>query len=130
MDNMKKVLVVAENSFHLSLMSDLLEANGLRTFRATTTKEALKVAEEMQPQMVVVDVALPGNGSRKVLERMRATTATEDIPILAVADRTQEQEARRVIDQCYTACVDKPISTSGFTRSVMREMNRYTCART
>jgi len=129
MDTMNKVLVVAENSFQLALMSDLLEANGLKTVRATTTKEAIELAEDIQPQMVVVDVALPRNGSSKVLERLRARRATRDIPVVAVADRTQEQEAQRVIDQCFTACVDKPISTTGFTRSVMREMHRYTCTR-
>ena len=126
--NLNKVLVVAENSFQLALMADLLEANGLRTVRATSAKEALRLAESIQPKLVVVDVSLPRNGSQRVLERLRSQPATRDVPVVAVADRSRDQEARCVKEQSYTACIDKPICTSGFTRSVMREMRRHVLA--
>lgn len=128
MSDVSKVLIVAESDFHLDLMSDLLEANGLRAVRATSSQEAIRCAQKFRPAMVVVDVALSQNGSRKILESLRSRAATRDIPVLAVADPRMAQEAQRVANQSYTACVEKPISTSQFTRSVMREMHRSTTA--
>ena len=118
--DMDKVLVVAENPFSLALMSDLLEANGLRTIRARSSREAIECAERLLPDLVVVDVALSGNGSKVVLDRLKTRPRTRDIPVLAVGDRNQAAEAQRILDKRFAARMEKPISTTRFARSVVR----------
>ena len=101
-------------------MSDLLEANGLRTIRARSSRKAIECAERLLPDLVVVDVALSGNGSKVVLDRLKTRARTRDIPVLAVGDRNQAAEAQRILDKRFAARMEKPISTTRFARSVVR----------
>jgi len=115
----KTILLVAENDFHLSLMADLLAANGLRTLRAHEPQEALHMAETHQPALVVVDLDLEPGASDGILAALHTRPATAQIPVVAVAS---QEQGGRVVGQPYAACLEKPINTSSFPRKVLRAL--------
>jgi CheY-like chemotaxis protein len=120
------VLIVAANPFHLSLMSDLLEANDVRTVRAKSAAEALTTAKERAPTMVVMDLDLPGEESRKIVDGLKKREETRSVPVMAVADRSQREMFAQILECCESGSVEKPIDTGVFPRRVLQEIRRHT----
>lgn len=120
------VLLVAANPFHLSLMSDLLEANDIRTVHARGAADALTTARDRLPTLVVVDLDLPGEESRRIMDGLKRWDETRHIPVMAVADRAQREGLGQILEACESGAVEKPIDTGVFPRRVIQEIRRHT----
>lgn len=118
------VLIVAQDDFVSGLVSDLLEANDLRTHRARTAGEAVNLARDVQPAMVLVDAGAEPTTASAVLEGLRRRPDTREIPVM-----TLESGAGRVSERAIgavSASVCHPIDTAEFPRRVMQELRRHT----
>ena len=116
---LSRVLVVASNPFQLALMCDLLEANDVRTMRATTAIEALDVARRLPPSIVLVDLDLPPGEPDRVRTGMRSWATTRDVPLLAIGDNRATRSAPKRVTGNWDGCLDKPIDTGAFPREIL-----------
>ena len=79
------VLVVEDDPINLQIVRDLLGANGMRTIGAANGKEAIAAYEREHPQLVLIDVQLPGGNGFEVCRRLRALPGGTDTPMLMMS---------------------------------------------
>ncbi|MCC7366982.1 MAG: response regulator [Chloroflexi bacterium] len=85
----KRVLVVEDDESVSSLLVDLLEDRGYRAIPALDGQTAVALAREHQPDLITLDLALPGSDGHEVLASLKADPRTRDIPIVVISAFTQ-----------------------------------------
>lgn len=88
-NNRKTVLVVDDDDGVSSLLETLLGEVGYRTVTARTGRAALRLARQFHPQLITLDLGLPGVDGRQVLHRLKSDPQTRDIPIVVISAYTQ-----------------------------------------
>jgi two-component system, cell cycle response regulator DivK len=119
----RTILIVEDNAFNLKLLDDLLRAAGYNTLKATDGKQALRMARQFRPDVILMDIGLPDMSGIDVTREIRASEELRHIPVIAVtAYAAPEDEAaiRRAGCDDYIA---KPISAPVFLRMVWRHAN-------
>lgn len=114
----EKILVVEDNQMNLMLVTDLLEAAGYLVIPAHGGKEALRVARQEHPDLILMDIQLPELDGLEVTRLLKQDESTRDIKIVALtahAMRGDEDKARQAGCCGYIA---KPINTREFVNVV------------
>ena len=115
---MAKILIVEDNALNIKLFCDLLEAHGHVTRAVTDSREALAVAQDFAPDLVITDIQLPHVSGLELIRMLRADERLAEVPIMAVtayATSGDEDRARDIGAQAYVA---KPISVARFVQTV------------
>jgi two-component system cell cycle response regulator DivK len=114
----KTVLVVEDNELNMKLFRDLLEVQGYRVLETRDGLEALKLARQHHPDLILMDIQLPGVSGLEVTKWIKDDSTLRAIPIIAVtafAMKGDEEKIRRGGCEAYMA---KPISVVTFLRTV------------
>jgi CheY-like chemotaxis protein len=118
-----KVLVIEDNALNLELVTDLLEARGFVVLQARAAEEGLRLAREALPDLILMDLSLPGMDGLTATQELRAGPATRSIPVVALtahAMRGDEQAALRAGCDGY---LSKPIDTRSFVEALTSFMH-------
>jgi two-component system cell cycle response regulator DivK len=115
---MTVILIVEDNPRNLKLVRDLLEHAGYRTLEATTAEDGLALARAHRPDLVLMDVQLPGMDGVQALERLRADPATNGIPVVAVTAFAMKDDRARFVAAGFDGYLEKPISVPEFSGQV------------
>jgi CheY-like chemotaxis protein len=115
---MTVILIIEDNPRNLKLARDLLEYAGHRTLEATTAEDGLALARAHRPDLVLMDVQLPGMDGVQALERLRADPATNGIPVVAVTAFAMKDDRARFIAAGFDGYLEKPISVREFPGQV------------
>ena len=105
-----RILVVEDNPLNLKLVRDVLGASGYDVVSAASGEEALRIAAEQPPDLVLMDLQLPGIDGTETMRRLRRGPLSPDVPVVAVtafAMVGDHAEARRAGFDGY---LEKPIS--------------------
>ena len=116
-DMKKTILIVEDNDKNMKLARDMLQAKGYATLEAITGEDGVRLAKERTPDLVLMDIQLPGINGIEAFEQLRADPRTAAIPIVAVtaSGRSRRQRpARRITDAGFDGYVGKPISLREF----------------
>jgi PAS domain S-box-containing protein len=109
-----KVLVVEDNEANMKLASDLLELGGYIVLQARSAEEGIKKAQDRIPDLILMDISLPGMDGLAATQVLTRNEATKGIPIVALtAHAMNDDEARAKAVGC-SAYVTKPIDTRTF----------------
>jgi CheY-like chemotaxis protein len=115
------ILLVEDNDNNRLLVRDVLQASGYRVVEAENAEDALHMAAEQQPALILMDIQLPGMNGIEALQRLRADPATRAIPVIAVTASAMTQDRRQILAAGFDGYQPKPISVKGFLQAV-REM--------
>lgn len=121
---MTVVLIVEDNPRNLKLVHDLLEHFGYRTLEASTAEDGLALARAHRPDLVLMDVQLPGMDGVQALARLRADPATSGIPVVAVTAFAMKEDRARFVAAGFDGYVEKPISVREFPGQVAEMLNQ------
>jgi two-component system, cell cycle response regulator DivK len=121
---MTAVLVVEDNPRNLKLVRDLLEHLGYRTLEATTAEDGLALARAHRPDLVLMDVQLPGMDGVQALTRLRADPATSGIPVVAVTAFAMKDDRARFVAAGFDGYLEKPIDVRAFPGQVAEMLNQ------
>ena len=116
----KTVLVVEDNELNMKLFNDLLETQGYRVLQIDNGTDAMDMVREHRPDLVLMDIQLPGQSGLEVTKQLKADPDVAAIPVIAVtafAMRTDEERIRAGGCEDYIA---KPISVPVFLEKVKR----------
>lgn len=113
------ILIVEDNAMNLKLARDVLRFNGFRTLEATSGEEALPMAREHQPDLVLMDIALPGIDGVEAARRLRAAPETKAIPIVALTASVMETDRARFVEAGFAGLIAKPINVLKFPEQVL-----------
>src|SRR5512140_1689436 len=86
------ILIVEDNDKNMKLARDLLRFHGFDTVEATSGEDGLTLARERQPQLVLMDIQLPGMDGVTALERLRNDPATSRIPVCAMTASVMKED--------------------------------------
>jgi two-component system, cell cycle response regulator DivK len=105
----EQILVVEDNAMNMKLFRDVLVATGYRTLEATTGGEAVELAAEHTPDLVLMDIQLPDVDGVQTLDRLRADERTASIPVLAVTAQAMSGDKELFLSAGFDGYVAKPV---------------------
>ena len=106
---MKTVLIIEDNPDNMLLISDILEFEGFNLLKAETGLAGFEMAEENQPDFVILDIQLPDIDGYEVLDRIRASEKTSTIPVIAMTSYAMAGDKERLLNAGCDGYVEKPI---------------------
>jgi len=114
------ILVVEDNERNLKLLRDVLEYAGYAVRVARTAEDGITSAVSEPPDLVLMDLQLPGIDGMEALRRLRENPRTADIPVVAVTAQAMKHDRERALDAGFDGYVEKPISVRAFPDQVRR----------
>jgi two-component system cell cycle response regulator DivK len=108
----ERILVVEDNEKNMKLFRDVLGATGYRTLEATTGGEAVEVATELAPDLVLMDIQMPEVDGVEALRRLRADERTAAIPVFAVTAQAMQGDRERFLAEGFDGYLSKPVNVS------------------
>lgn len=105
----KTVLVVEDDEASQYILSTILRHKGYNVVSATTAAAASRVLEEKPPDLVVMDIGLPGVDGFALTESIRANPRTCDLPVLVVTVHVFPEDVKRAHDAGCTGFMAKPV---------------------
>jgi two-component system cell cycle response regulator DivK len=116
----KTVLIVEDNELNMKLFHDLLDVHGYSTVQTRNGLEALKLAREHKPQLIIMDIQLPEVSGLEVTRWLKDDDELRDIPVVAVTAFAMKGDEERIRQGGCEAYISKPISVGGFIETVRR----------
>jgi two-component system, cell cycle response regulator DivK len=116
----RKVLIVEDNDLNMKLFNDLLEAHGYDTLQTKDGVEALRMAREHRPDLILMDIQLPEVSGLEVTKWLKEDDDLRAIPVIAVTAFAMKGDEEKIRDGGCEAYIAKPISVASFMRTVER----------
>ena len=112
------ILVVEDNERNLKLLRDVLEYAGYDVRVARTAEDGITLAVKEPPDLVLMDLQLPGMDGMEALRRLRENPRTVGIPVVAVTAQAMKQDRERALEAGFDGYLEKPISVREFPGQV------------
>jgi two-component system cell cycle response regulator DivK len=116
----KRVLIVEDNDLNMKLFHDLLEAHGYDTIQTKDGIEALQLARQHRPDLILMDIQLPEVSGLEVTKWIKEDDALRSIPIIAVTAFAMKGDEEKIREGGCEAYIAKPISIAHFLDTVKR----------
>jgi two-component system, cell cycle response regulator DivK len=117
---MTTVLIIEDNDKNMKLARDVLQAKGYQTLEAITGEDGVKLAKERKPDLVLMDIQLPGINGIEAFRRIRGDAATRAIPVVALTASVTPTDRSAITAAGFDAFISKPISLKEFLDTVKR----------
>ena len=114
----KTVLIVEDNELNMKLFHDLLEAHGYNTLQTRTGIEALQLARDHHPDLILMDIQLPEVSGLEVTKWIKEDDTISSIPVIAVTAFAMKGDEERIRQGGCEAYISKPISVAKFLETV------------
>lgn len=106
----RRILVVEDNPLNLKLVREVLRFAGYDVVEAQSGEEGLRAAKETPPDLVLMDLQLPGIDGTETLHRLRKDTLGPEVPIVAVTAFAMAEDKERASRAGFDGYIEKPIS--------------------
>ncbi|HJP22157.1 MAG: response regulator [Alphaproteobacteria bacterium] len=119
----KTILIVEDNELNMKLFHDLLEAHNYDTLQTRDGNEALELAREHRPDLILMDIQLPGVSGLEVTRQIKADDELKSIPIIAVTAFAMKGDEDRIREGGCEAYIAKPIRIDELVATVQKFIN-------
>ena len=116
----KTVLIVEDNDLNMKLFHDLLEAHGYDTLQTKDGIEAVKLARERRPDLILMDIQLPEISGLEVTKWLKEDDKLKSIPVIAVTAFAMKGDEEKIRQGGCEAYISKPISVMHFLETIRR----------
>ncbi len=116
----KTVLIVEDNELNMKLFTDLLEAHGYDTIQSTNGHDAVDLARDNNPDLILMDIQLPERSGLDVTKDIKADPELAQIPVIAITAFAMKSDEQRIRDGGCEDYLAKPISIPVFIETVKR----------
>ena len=114
------MLIVEDNDLNMKLFNDLLVAHGYGTLQTKDGIEAIALARQHHPDLILMDIQLPEVSGLQVTQWIKEDDDLRKIPIIAVTAFAMKGDEEKIRDGGCEAYIAKPISVASFLRTVER----------
>ncbi len=119
----KTVLVVEDNDLNMKLFQDVLELHGYNVLQAKDGMEGWRMAREHRPDLILMDIRLPGISGLEATKRLMADETLKSIPVIAITAFAMAGDKEKFLEGGCDAYIPKPISIPNFLQTVERFTN-------
>ena len=116
------ILIVEDNEKNRKLARDILQVKGYRTIEAETAEAGLELAPKENPDLVLMDIQLPGMNGIQALKKLRESEATRAIPVLAFTASVMPQDRREIMGAGFDGFVAKPVNLKEFVAAIAKAL--------
>ena len=120
----RRILVVEDNPLNLKLVRDVLQVAGYDVIEARSGEDGLLAAKQNPPDLVLMDLQLPGIDGTETMRRMRQDSLGPDVPVVAVTAFAMAQDRERASLAGFDGYVEKPISVRALPGQVEAFLTR------
>ena len=113
-----RILVVEDNPKNLKLVRDVLEYSGFEVVEATSGEDGVRLAEETSPDLILMDLQLPGIDGAEALRQIRSSDHERHVPVVAVTAFAMSDDRDRAFASGFDGYVEKPISARALPQQV------------
>ena len=121
--SVKTVLVVEDNDINMRLSHDLLEVHGHGVLQARDGMEGWRMAQEHRPDLILMDIQLPGVSGLEVTRWLKADETLKSIPVIAITAIAMDGDEEKFREAGFEAYIVKPIPILNFMQTVKRFVN-------
>ena len=121
---MSLILIVEDNEKNMKLVRDVLQAKGYATIEAVTGEDGVRLAGERKPDLILMDIQLPGISGIDALKQLRANPDTAAIPAVAVTASVMQQDRKQITEAGFNGYIGKPINLAEFLQTVAAQLAR------
>ena len=114
----KTVLIVEDNDLNMKLFHDLLEMRGYNTLQAKDGVEGFEIAREHHPDLILMDIQLPGVSGLEVAKWLKDDGALKSIPVIAITAFAMKGDEKKILEGGCDGYICKPISFPNFLQTV------------
>lgn len=114
------IMIVEDNPVNLRLVSDLLEFEGFEVSRCVDAEIALEKLKELRPELILMDIALPGMDGIELTKILKSDDKTKDIKIIGLTAFAMKGDRERILEAGCDGYITKPIDTRTFTKQIMQ----------
>ena len=114
----KTVLIVEDNELNMKLFHDLLDAHGYATIETRNGMDALRLAREHRPNLILMDIQLPEVSGLEVTKWLKEDDDLREIPVVAVTAFAMKGDEERIRRGGCEAYISKPISIGTFIETI------------
>jgi len=114
------VLLVDDNQLNLELVTDVLEAAGYTVRQAGSAEDALQAVREKRPDLILMDIGLPGMNGHAAVRVLKADPTTREIPVVALTAYAMAGDEKLAAESGFDAYITKPVQTRTLPATVAR----------
>lgn len=117
------ILIVEDNEKNRKLLRDVLQFKGYKTLETETAEEGIRLAQESQPALILMDIQLPGMDGITALKQLKADPKTGGIPVIAVTASAMTHKRETMLAEGFDGYQTKPVSINDFLDEVRRVLD-------
>ena len=122
MENIANILVVEDNAANMKLATFILKSAGYGVLAASDAEAGLKLARDEQPDLIVMDIQLPGMDGLQATGLLKADPATRAIPVIALTALAMKGDEERIRAAGCDGYVAKPLAYRAFLVVVAKHL--------
>ncbi|MBL1241046.1 MAG: response regulator [OCS116 cluster bacterium] len=114
----KTILIVEDNELNMKLFNDLLESKGYEIIQTANGLNAVELAREHKPDLILMDIQLPEVSGLEVTKWLKADDELAHIPVIAVTAFAMKGDEEKILEGGCEAYISKPISVAKFLTTI------------
>ena len=118
------ILIFEDNEKNRKLVRDVLTFKGYRLAEAETGEDGVRLAKELRPDLVLMDIQLPGINGIAALGQIREDPAIRDTPVIAVTASAMTHDRQKIMAAGFNGYQSKPINVKDFLAAVRAMLDR------
>jgi CheY-like chemotaxis protein len=123
---MSKVLIAEDNAVNRELLRELLEMRGYIVVEACDGGEALRVIEETQPDLLLLDIGMPVLDGFAVVAKIRENPRLAQLPVVAVTAYAMQGDREKILNAKFDGYLSKPVNPQSLAEELDRLLNKQT----
>ena len=117
------ILIIEDNEKNRKLVRDVLQVKGYNTVESETAEQGLKLAIEKSPNLILMDIQLPGMDGITALKKLKTDPETKSIPVIAITASAMTYKRLTMLAEGFDGYQTKPISVKDFLEKVRRVLD-------
>ena len=122
------ILIVDDNPTNLKLATQVLKIEGYRVDCAADAEKAQEMLQHIAPDLILMDIALPGMDGLTLTRKLKADPRLKHIPVVAMTSFAMKGDDRKALDAGCDGYITKPIDTRKFPQQVAAFLRRNAVA--
>ena len=118
----KSILLVEDNAMNRRLVGDILKFRGHSVIEAVSVDEGRRQLMESLPDLVLLDIQVPGGGGETLLEEIRNSERTKQLPVIAITAYAMGGDRERFLKAGFDGYISKPIDVKSFAGEIEKHM--------
>ncbi len=113
-----RVLVIEDNELNMKLVRGLLSTGDYEVLEASDAEAGIKLAQEHLPDLILMDIQLPGMDGLTATKNIKKDEKTKDIPVVALTSYAMDGDDEKAKKAGCAGYITKPIDTRGFMKNI------------